>query len=195
LAIVALVEGLVADRLQVGLADGPQDVVVCRLRADERGGESDVEAEAAFLQLAACFPGLLVPLLRKADIAPAGEQVFQVPFALAVADEDECAGHQAVSSLVFGSSVEPENIEHGIQSWLLFACPERCLDGATREDRPVLGLMRERDALAGAGKDHRMVTHHRAAAQRGEADRAFLAWAGMPVAHAHGMPAEVDAAP
>ena len=37
--------------------------------------------------------GFLDALLGQVDVAPAGEEVLQVPFALAVADEDESAGH------------------------------------------------------------------------------------------------------
>jgi len=46
-------------------------------------------------------------------------------------------------------------------------------------------MVRKRDALAGAGQDHAVVADHRAAAQRGKADRSRLAHAGMAVAHPH----------
>ena len=62
------------------------------------------------------------------------------------------------------------------------------------EDRAVFGGMAQRDALAGAGKDHRMLAHHRAAAQGGKTDIAVLARAGMAVAAFHPMLVQRDLA-
>src|SRR5690606_30265361 len=78
-AIVALVERLVADGFEPALTDGGEDVVAGPLRADERRGEGNVELEAA---LGNEPPGplrLLVPLFREIHVAPAGEQVPHVP--------------------------------------------------------------------------------------------------------------------
>jgi len=50
------------------------------------------------------------------------------------------------------------------------------------------------DALPVAGEDHAMVARHRAPAQRGKADIAGMARAGVAVAAAHRISVEVDAA-
>ena len=59
------------------------------LRALERRGEGHIECEPLRLQLAAGLARFLDALLGQIDVAPAGEQVFQVPLALAVAHEHE----------------------------------------------------------------------------------------------------------
>ena len=60
-AIVALVERLVADRLEVALADRVEDVLAGDLRPRQRRGEGDVELDAALGELAAGALGFLVP--------------------------------------------------------------------------------------------------------------------------------------
>ena len=65
---------------------------------------------------------------------------------------------------------------------------------AASEDHAILGAMGEFDPLGRPGKDHRMLAHHSAAAQRGEADIARLARAGDAVAAAFRMRGEIDAA-
>jgi hypothetical protein len=52
----------------------------------------------------------------------------------------------------------------------------------------------ELDALGRPGKDHGVIAHHRAAAQRGKADVPGAACAGFTVAAAHRTLVEVDAA-
>ena len=54
--------------------------------------------------------------------------------------------------------------------------------------------MHELDALGRPGKDHGMIAHHRAATQRGKADVASAAGAGMAVAPALRALVEIDAA-
>ena len=126
------------------------------------------------LSLRAGGLGLLVALLGQVDVAPAGEEVLQVPFALAVADEDEGSGHDCFLSIeqVIARSGEAEHVAHRIEAGLAAVRPERRPHRAAREDRAVLGMVRQRDALARAGQDDRMVADDRAAAQRGKADRA-----------------------
>jgi hypothetical protein len=44
---------------------------------------------AGILQEAACLAGFLQPLVRQVDVGPAGEAVFLVPDALAVAKQHD----------------------------------------------------------------------------------------------------------
>jgi hypothetical protein len=62
-------------------------------RAGESRGEGDVELQPARLQPLAGGARFLAALVGKPDIAPAGEQVLQVPFALPMTDEHESAWH------------------------------------------------------------------------------------------------------
>ena len=59
--------------------------------------------------------------------------------------------------------------------------PERCADRAGGESLAVERLMRKRDVLGGGGEQQRMFADHLARAQRGEADRARPARAGLAV--------------
>jgi hypothetical protein len=52
-----------------------------------------IELEAGGLQRLGAGLGLLDAELGQVRVLPAGEEVFQVPFALAVADKDERSGH------------------------------------------------------------------------------------------------------
>src|SRR5207247_1481160 len=70
-----------------------QDEVEGTLRTLERRGVADVEADALRLELAAGVARFLHAVLGEVDVLPAGEQVGQVPFALAVAHQHK----QAVS--------------------------------------------------------------------------------------------------
>ena len=88
-AVVALVERLVLEHRQFALAQLGQHQIERALRALERRGEGDVEGEPLRLELAAGLARFLDALLGQADVAPAGEQVLQVPVALAVAHEHE----------------------------------------------------------------------------------------------------------
>jgi hypothetical protein len=59
------------------------------LRACEHGREGNVERQPLRLQLAPGFLGLGDALRGEIGILPAGEKIFQVPFALAVTHEHE----------------------------------------------------------------------------------------------------------
>src|SRR5690606_820567 len=137
---------------------------------------------------------LFMAELRQANVAPAGEEVLQVPFALTVADEDQGSGHD-VSLRLDKSSGDAEYIQHGVKARLSVARPERRLDGAAGENGPVLRLMREGDAFAAAGEDNRMIAYHRPASQRGKADGSFLARARVTIPHADAASIQVHAAP
>ena len=64
-----------------------------RCARDEVGGEGDVELHAHRLQPPAGLACFLDAEIGQARVLPAGEQVLEVPFALAVAGEDEKAVH------------------------------------------------------------------------------------------------------
>ena len=98
-AIVPLVEGDVAGDGKPGLAEFFEHEIEGALGAGEFAGEGGVEAEALGLQLAAGGFRLLDAFLGQIRVLPAGEEVLQVPFALAVADEDENAGHRGCLSM------------------------------------------------------------------------------------------------
>jgi hypothetical protein len=89
IAIVAFVQRLVAQGLQSGLPHLAEQDVERALRALQCRGEGDVEGKPLRLELAAGLMGFLHALLGEVDIAPAGEQVFQIPFALAMPHEYE----------------------------------------------------------------------------------------------------------
>ena len=57
------------------------------LGARQHRGEGDVERQALRLQFAAGLLGLGNALLGEIRILPAGEQILQIPFALAVTHE------------------------------------------------------------------------------------------------------------
>src|SRR5690606_38535369 len=92
-AIVAFVQGLVAKRFEVRLAKLIENVLAGHLRARQRGRVSDIELETGGLQALASGLGFGMALFGQARIAPAGEQVLEVPFALTVADQDESTRH------------------------------------------------------------------------------------------------------
>src|SRR5450631_1029405 len=99
-AVVALVERLVLEHRDLGLAQFLQHQIERALRADERRGEGDVELDALAFKLAAGLARFGDAFVGQVDIAPAGEQVLQVPVALAVTHEDEKAvSHFAEVSL------------------------------------------------------------------------------------------------
>ena len=64
-----------------------------RWARDEIGREGDVELNAHRLQAPAGIACFLDAEIGEARILPAGEQVLEVPFALAVAGKDEKAVH------------------------------------------------------------------------------------------------------
>src|SRR5918994_1143556 len=87
---------------------------------------------------------LIAPEIGEPRIPPAGEQVLEVPFALAVAGQHKKAIHVSASPVrvqgfkVLGP-VEAEHIGHGVITRLLVEGPERRPDGAAGEERAVLG--------------------------------------------------------
>ena len=100
IAVIALVERLVLEHRNVGLAQLLQHEVERALRADEHRGEGDVEFKPLRLELAPGRVRLLDPPRAQVDVAPAGEQVFLVPVALAVAHEHkQSVGHCITLSL------------------------------------------------------------------------------------------------
>src|SRR5262249_18444627 len=89
IAIVAFVEREVFPGREAGLADLREQQIERMLGAREHRGERDVELKALPPQLAAGVFRLRNALLRQVRILPAREQVFQIPFALAVTHEHE----------------------------------------------------------------------------------------------------------
>lgn len=92
-AVVALVERLVADRFERGLADGIEHQLAGALGADKIRGEGDIELDAVVGKCLAAGLGFLDAEFRQVWITPAGEQVLQVPVALAMPDKDESTAH------------------------------------------------------------------------------------------------------
>jgi hypothetical protein len=115
-AIVALVQRLVADGSRRGWPSSSRirSQVFCARCSTE------VKAMSKPEPLAPSAPcrrlGLLDARVRSGpDVAPAGEQVLQVPFALAVADEHERSGHDFPLVL---RSAEAEHVAHRIEPGL-----------------------------------------------------------------------------
>jgi len=92
-AIIALVQGLIADCLEIRLTELIKDMLAGHLCTRQRGGVSDVELETGGLQALACGLGFGMALFGQARIAPSGEKVLEVPFALTMADQDESTRH------------------------------------------------------------------------------------------------------
>ena len=92
-AVVALVEAPGAgDRDPQPVGGVERDVRGLDRPAEQRGVQHVGEDPGLGEQLAAA-PGLVLALLGQADVHPSGEQVQFVPLALAVAEQDESAGH------------------------------------------------------------------------------------------------------
>ncbi len=72
-----------------GLAELGKRQIERVLRALEHRGKGDVERQRLCLQFAAGFPGFGDALLGEIGILPAGEEILQVPFALAMTQEHE----------------------------------------------------------------------------------------------------------
>src|SRR5207248_9414250 len=89
IAIVALVERLILQDRNAVLAELLEHDVERALCPDERRRERDVEAQALRFQLAAGSTRFGDALLAQIDVAPSGEQVLEIPLALAVANEHE----------------------------------------------------------------------------------------------------------
>src|SRR5262245_37018031 len=62
-------------------------------------GEGDVRGEVLLEQLLSCLDRFDTSLGREIDVRPAGEEVLEIPDALAVADQDQLAGHDHPASL------------------------------------------------------------------------------------------------
>src|SRR5205085_10799992 len=84
-----LVERLVFEHRYAALAELVEHDIERALGANERRREGDVEPQALRLELAAGGARFSDALLAQIDVAPAGEQVFEIPFALAVAYQHE----------------------------------------------------------------------------------------------------------
>ena len=128
-------------------------------------------------------------LLGEVGIAPAGEQVAPVPLALAVPHEHERVagvGRSATHGTDFHVS-EPQHVGHRIKARRLAAGPTAAAFTAPRANMDrIAGDVRKLDALARAGKNHRVLADDAAAAQRRKADVAALARAGDAVARPDG---------
>ena len=108
-AVMAFVEAPVffdrdSDEVEF-LEDGPEGVE----RALQERGVGDVEREPLFFEKLAGGFGFQAALVAEVDVGPAGEAVFVVPGAFAVADENE---------LIHGLQIrEPWFIQPGIRDW------------------------------------------------------------------------------
>ena len=87
IAIVALVQGLVLDSFEALLAELLQDDVEGGLGPDQLAGKGDIEAMPGAAEQLPGLAGLRLAFACEPHILPAGEQVFLVPFALAMADQ------------------------------------------------------------------------------------------------------------
>src|SRR4029077_12428137 len=79
------------------------------LRANERRGEADIEADALRFELATGGARFFDAVFGEIDLAPAGEQVFQIPLALAVAHEHENSLTHPLSSVSHCPSMIPKS--------------------------------------------------------------------------------------
>ena len=89
IAVVALVERLILEHGNIFLFHFLEHQIKRTLRAHERRGEGNIEAQPLRLKPAAGGARLADAVLGQIDVAPAGEQIFQIPLALAVAHEHE----------------------------------------------------------------------------------------------------------
>src|SRR5215472_1790427 len=87
IAIVALVQREIFARGKAGLAELGEDQIERVLRARQHRGEREVERQPFRLQLTSGFLRLGNALFGEIRILPACEQVLQIPFALAVAQQ------------------------------------------------------------------------------------------------------------
>ena len=86
-AIIAFVQRLVAAQRQIALAELVEHQLHRVLGAGQRRGESAVEGQAHRLEAGSGSLGLVHALFGEVGVFPAGEQILQIPFALAVTDE------------------------------------------------------------------------------------------------------------
>jgi ribosome-binding factor A len=92
-------------------------------------------------------------------------------------------------------SSKPQNVDHIICARRLVLPPERGLERATGENRPISGYMAQNNPLTGSGEDHVMLAHDIAPTDGGEADIATLSGTGDPVAPTIGHFVKRHAAP
>ena len=90
-AVVALVQRLIAECRRSGRPISSSMRSQRLLRPRQGRGEGDVEGEPARLEAATGGARLLDAERGQAGVLPAREKVLEVPLALAVADEDEKA--------------------------------------------------------------------------------------------------------
>src|SRR5262245_4697511 len=92
--IVALIECFILEYGNRSLAQLRQHQIECPLRPLKRRRESDVELDPLRLQFAAGFERFRDSFFGQINVAPSGEQIFQIPLALAMAHEyEEPIGH------------------------------------------------------------------------------------------------------
>src|SRR5689334_695670 len=103
------------------------------------------------------------------------------------------AGLLASRSTAGSDLAEAEHVHHRIEARLAALAPERRPERAAGEDGAVLRAMGDLDPLAGAGEDHAVVPHDRAAPQAGEADVAGAPGSRDAVASPRRVGGEVDA--
>src|SRR5215467_6853384 len=101
IAIVAFVQRLILENRDRRLAQLGQHQVERALRAFERGRKCDVELDSLRLELTPGLASLGDALFGEVDVAPTGEQIFQVPIALAVAHEHEKTVSHAIPQKSF----------------------------------------------------------------------------------------------
>ena len=144
-AVVSLVQCEVFLGRKPGLTDLGKHQVERMLRALQDRREGDVEFQPLRLQLAAGVHCFCDPLLGQVRILPTGEEVLQVPFALAVPHQHKKAiAHCNMSiSVRFLDVAEPQHISHGVEARRLAMRPQRRLQRTVREDRPVFGVVRQ----------------------------------------------------
>ncbi len=93
-AIITLIERHALQRLEITLPHGIQHKAAGPLRPAEARSEGGVEMQPLGLQLFASALGFHHTLFGQVRVTPAGEQVLEVPLALAMAHEHENAfGH------------------------------------------------------------------------------------------------------
>ena len=88
--------------------------------------------------------------------------------------------------------LQAQHILHVVQPRRPRRQPQRRAQGAAREIGPAAGLVADLDALALAEEHHRVITHHVAAAHRGEADGVAVARTGVALPSMPRQPAPLN---
>ena len=115
---MTLVQRAVLDRRDVRLAKLLENQIERVLRADQSGGEADAEQNVELLQLAAGAARLFNAERRQIRVFPAGEKIFGVPLALAVANQNESAIHARKRSSISGAG-KAKHVGHGVEPGVL----------------------------------------------------------------------------